>query len=210
MKNLLNNYEDKNQNLEYVFKQIQARNYTVLPDTIATGIVLKIHYEGYLEEEGYEKGFLVLTPNSEIKEHTHINDIEKYTILTGNLSVNNEKTNDNICLIGEKHNINRVNELTVIKTLKIDKKLINNFTKKNGMEEKQKKEELSFLEIYEEINSQNENQINEYIEPYNFELQEKLDEINRYCRTLDALTDYESTRQGVGPGAFIKKRRTNN
>lgn len=144
MKNLLNNYEDKNQNLEYVFKQIQARNYTVLPDTIATGIVLKIHYEGYLEEEGYEKGFLVLTPNSEIKEHTHINDIEKYTILTGNLSVNNEKTNENICLIGEKHNINRVNELTVIKTLKIDKKLINNFTKKNGMEEKQKKKNLVF------------------------------------------------------------------
>lgn len=207
MKNLLNNYEDKNQNLEYVFKQIQARNYTVLPDTIATGIVLKIHYEGYLEEEGYEKGFLVLTPNSEIKEHTHINDMEKYTILTGNLSVNNEKTNENICLIGEKHNINRVNELTVIKTLKIDKKLINNFTKKNGMEEKQKKEELSFLEIYEEINSQNENQINEYIEPYNFELQEKLDEINRYCRALDALTDYESTRQGVGPGALIKKKK---
>lgn len=210
MKNLLNNYEDKNQNLEYVFKQIQARNYTVLPDTIATGIVLKIHYEGYLEEEGYEKGFLVLTPNSKIKEHTHINDIEKYTILTGNLSVNNEKTNENICLIGEKHNINRVNELTVIKTLKIDKKLINNFTKKNGMEEKQKKEELSFLEIYEEINSQNENQINEYIEPYNFEVEGKLDEIYRYCRTLDVLTDYESTCQGVGHGAFIKKRRTNN
>jgi len=95
-----------------------------LPDTIASGIVLKIHCEGNLEVDGYENGFLVLTPGSEIKEHTHINDIEKYIVLTGKLSVRNEEMNENLCFIGERHNIDKVYELTVIKTLKISKKLL--------------------------------------------------------------------------------------
>ena len=110
--------------LEFVFKQLQDRNYIVLPDTTASGIVLKIHCEGNLEVDEYENGFLVLTPGSEIKEHTHINDIEKYIVLTGKLSVRNEEMNENLCFIGERHNIDKVYELTVIKTLKISKKLL--------------------------------------------------------------------------------------
>lgn len=124
IKELIKKLEDENQNLQYVFEQIINKNYTILPETIAQGIVLKIHYEGNLENDGYEKGFLVLTPNSEIKEHTHINDIEKYTNLTGKLSVKNKLTNENICLINEKHNIDKVQELTIIKTLKLSKELI--------------------------------------------------------------------------------------
>lgn len=134
---LFDKYDDKKQNLGYVSEQIKAGNYTFLPDEIANGIVLKIQYEGNLEKDGYEIGFLVLNQNAEIKEHIHTNDIEKYTILKGNLSVNNKEVNENICLINQKHNIDKVKEITVIKTLKINKEsLIPSIAK---LKQKQKK-----------------------------------------------------------------------
>ena len=114
---------NEEQEIQYVLNQITNKNYTILPDTIAIGTVLKIHIEGNLEKEGYEKGYLLLTPNSGIIKHKHINDIEIYKCLKGNLSIKNKTTNEDICLIGEEHNIDRVKELTIIKTLKIQKKI---------------------------------------------------------------------------------------
>ncbi len=122
---LLERLNDDNQTLQYALKQILKRNFTVLPDTIANGKVLKIHYEGDLNsEEGYEKGFLVLTPNSGIKTHKHTNDIEMYTLLLGTLSVDGIKCDNNICLIDEEHGIDCVDEITIIKTLKLSEKKI--------------------------------------------------------------------------------------
>ena len=118
-----NQLSDEEREIQYVFEQIINKNYTILPETIAIGTVLKITLEGDLDKNGYEKGYLVLTPNSGILEHQHINDIEKYTKLTGTMSVKNKTTSENICLIGEKHNIDKVKELTIIKTLKINKKI---------------------------------------------------------------------------------------
>lgn len=118
-----NQLSDEEREIQYVFEQIINKNYTILPDTIAIGTVLKITFEGSLEEDGYEKGYLVLTPNSGILEHKHTDNIETYTCLTGRLSVKNKPTKENTCLIGKKHNIDIVKELTIIKTLKINKKI---------------------------------------------------------------------------------------
>ena len=114
--------QEESKELKYVFEQLIKRNYTVLPETISEGIVLKIHLEGNLETDGYEKGYLVLTPNSGILEHTHTNDIEKYINLSGIMSIKNKQEKENICEIGKTHNIDKTQELTIIKTIKISKK----------------------------------------------------------------------------------------
>ena len=121
---LLENYNNENQTIEFVVNAILNGEYTILPDIIAHGKVLKIHFNGDLIEEGYEQGFLVLTPNSGIKKHKHINDIEMYTLLHGTLSIDGIICNKNICLIDEKHGIDTVTELTIIKTLKVNKRLL--------------------------------------------------------------------------------------
>lgn len=95
-----------------------------LPDTIANGIVYKLGYDGNLAEDGYEKGFLILTKGSGIKKHRHLNDIEKYVLLSGILSVDGKQSSSNICLLGNEHNIDTVTETTIIKTLKISKDMI--------------------------------------------------------------------------------------
>ena len=110
--------------LKYVSSKIQEKDYIVLPDEISNGSVLKINYKGDLEADGFEIGFLVMQKGSEIKEHEHTDNIEKYKCLIGTLSVNGEKTNKNICCIGKTHKIDEVPELTVIKTIKISKKLL--------------------------------------------------------------------------------------
>lgn len=122
---LLETLDDENQTAEYVLKKILKREFSILPDTIAQGKVLKIHYNGDLSEEGYEQGFLVLTPNSGIKKHKHINDIEKYTLLTGILSIDGAICDENVCLIDEEHCIDEVQTITIIKTLKVSKELLN-------------------------------------------------------------------------------------
>ena len=116
------NTPDEEKEIQYVLEQMAKDNYTVLPDTIAIGTVLKITEEGSLEEDGYEKGYLVLTPSSGILEHKHTDDIETYTCLTGRLSIKNKIEKENTCFIGKKHSIDIVKELTIIKTLKIKKK----------------------------------------------------------------------------------------
>lgn len=51
------NTPDEEKEIQYVLEQMAKDNYTVLPDTIAIGTVLKITFEGSLEEDGYEKGY---------------------------------------------------------------------------------------------------------------------------------------------------------
>ena len=122
---LLETLDDEKQTIEFVVNAILNGEYTALPDTIAQGKVLKIHYNGDLSEEGYERGFLLLTPNSGIKKHKHINDIEKYTLLTGTLSIDGAICDENVCLIDEEHCIDKVQTITIIKTLKVSKELLN-------------------------------------------------------------------------------------
>ncbi len=121
---LLETLDDEKQTIEFVVNAILTGKYTVLPDTISNGKVLKIHYNGDLSEEGYEQGFLVLTPNSCIKKHKHTNDIEMYTLLHGTLSVDGNISDKNICLIDEEHCIDEVTTITIIKTLKVSKDLL--------------------------------------------------------------------------------------
>ena len=122
---LLETLDDEKQTIEFVVNAILNGEYTTLPDTIANGKVLKILYNGDLKsEEGYEQGFLVLTPNSSIKKHKHINDVEMYTLLYGILSVDGNICDKNICLIDEEHCIDEVTTITIIKTLKVSKRLL--------------------------------------------------------------------------------------
>lgn len=62
--------------LKYVQMQLECGNYTILPESIAVGIVYRIRYCGNLEEDGYECGFLYISRDSGIKDHVHINNIE--------------------------------------------------------------------------------------------------------------------------------------
>lgn len=123
--NLFKNYQDDEQNLGFVYEQINNRNFTILPSSIATGPVFKITYDGNLEEDLYERGFLVIPKGSSINSHLHTSDIEQYTLLTGTLSINGVSMNINECLIGESHSIDPVPELTIIKTIKISNKKLN-------------------------------------------------------------------------------------
>ena len=123
---LFEKLEDENQNIQYAINKIFAGEYQILPDSIAYGKVLKIHYKGDLNsQEGFELGFLILTPNSGIKKHKHINDIEKYQVIYGTLSIEGINSLENVCLIEEEHCIDKVTQLTIIKTIKINKKLLN-------------------------------------------------------------------------------------
>ena len=122
-------YDDK-QNLDFVYHQINNRNFQILPETISTGPIFKILFESNLAKDGYEKGFLVIPKGSSIKEHTHIEDIEEYNLLTGNLSIKGENMNKNRCFNLEKHSIDHVSEFTVIKTIKIKNELISNLQTK--------------------------------------------------------------------------------
>lgn len=120
------NYQDDKQDLNFVFEQINNRNFKILPSTLATGPVFKITYDGNIENDLYERGFLVIPKGSSINEHLHTSDIEQYTLLTGDLLVNGIPMNVNECFIGETHSIDPVSELTIIKTIKISNKKLSN------------------------------------------------------------------------------------
>ena len=110
--------------LQFILEQIKLKNYTLLPGTISTGIVYKIHCDGDLDCLGFEKGFLVMTNGSSIKEHKHVENVERYKVLVGNLKINGIEQNENICLLGESHSIDVVDKLTIIETFKVDKKML--------------------------------------------------------------------------------------
>lgn len=110
--------------ISFAESKINNNEFTILPDSIAIGDVYKVSYEGSLDKEGYEKGFLFIPVGSGIKEHQHINDIEQYTLICGELKVNGEEMPINRCMIGCSHGIDPVSQNTAIKILKISKKLI--------------------------------------------------------------------------------------
>ena len=103
---------------------LASDKYKILPESIAIGQVYKVSYEGDLLIDGYEKGFLFIPKGSGIKEHEHKDDIEQYTLISGELKLNGESMHVNRCMIGESHGIDPVSVNTAIKTLKISKKLI--------------------------------------------------------------------------------------
>ena len=114
--------------IEYVMEKIKKGEFTILPDYIAIGKVYKISNFGVLEQDGIESGFLFIPKGSGIKEHYHVNDIEFYNLVCGSLSVCGKEQDSNICLIGQKHNIDIVDENTIIETKKISKnKIIDDF-----------------------------------------------------------------------------------
>ena len=86
-------------NIEEIKEKINNNEYSLVPDKIAIGEVIKIHIKGDLNIDGYETGYLYLRPNTGIKEHEHINDIERYKLITGTLKVQGINTNLNICNI---------------------------------------------------------------------------------------------------------------
>lgn len=112
-------------NKEEIFKYIngclQDGLYTKLPDTIAINTVYKIPYSGSLTDDGYEIGFLYIPVGSGIKEHTHINDVERYLCVQGDLRVKGESCNNNICLLDQSHDITEVTYDTIIQTCKVSK-----------------------------------------------------------------------------------------
>lgn len=105
-------------NIDEIIKKI-----TILDSNVATGIVFKINIEGNLEQDNYELGYLYLLPGSSIKNHMHINQIETYTLIQGDLSINDIKYIKDYCHIGESHSIDQVKDNTIIKTYKVKSKL---------------------------------------------------------------------------------------
>ena len=134
--------------LEYIHKQIKEGNISVLPEKLAIGTVYKIPYQGDLMNDGYELGFLYLSPNSGIKEHIHINDIEMYKPLVGILSVKGEQSEVNYCLLEETHNIDPVLETTIIETVKVNKNYIDSLNQENHLLE----QDLLLEKVYQKIN----------------------------------------------------------
>ena len=120
--------------LQYIQKQLKENNYTILPETISTGIVYKIDYPENLKTPGYERGFLIMTKGSSIKQHKHTENVERYKVIMGKLIIKGKEQQENICLLGESHSIDKVKELTIIETYKMDKKILN--------QEEEKKEKI--------------------------------------------------------------------
>ena len=56
-------------NIEEIKEKINNNEYSLVPDKIAIGEVIKIHIKGDLNIDGYETGYLYLRPNTGIKEH---------------------------------------------------------------------------------------------------------------------------------------------
>ena len=109
----------------FINNQMQNKNYLVLPSTIAKGKVYKISLFGNLDKDGMEVGYLHLTVGSGIKEHTHISDIERYKLLIGELKINGDSMNENICLLNNCHSIDEVSKITVIQFCKVNKLYLN-------------------------------------------------------------------------------------
>ena len=123
-KRLLDIYDDDKCEIDFVREQIVRGNYTMLNNSVSIGNVYKVIYEGDLKSCGYEKAYLYLPTGTGIKEHIHTEDIEKYTLIYGIMSFNNECNITNECLIGCSHGVDIVDEDTIIKTLKINKRMI--------------------------------------------------------------------------------------
>lgn len=114
-----NNIEDV---LMYVVSQISSKNYIILSDYMADGLVYKIPLVGNLKEEGYEMGYLYLPVSSGIKEHMHINNtVERYRLINGELKVNGNSELVNICDLEDSHSVDKVEKPTLIEYCKVNR-----------------------------------------------------------------------------------------
>lgn len=107
--------------ITYVNTCLNNGIYQLLPNTIARGEVYKIPFMGDIDTYGYEVGYLYLPKGSSIKLHYHIDNIERYLLICGTLSVNGNNVDHNICTLNKGHNIDEVLEDTIIQYCKIDK-----------------------------------------------------------------------------------------
>lgn len=105
--------------LKEIKRRIDEGEFIYVPSEMAIGKAKKIVLEGPIHLKGCEYGYLYLEPGSGIKEHTHTTDVEKYELVNGTLSVKGEKMSTNICLLNESHNIDAVDELTIVKYTKV-------------------------------------------------------------------------------------------
>lgn len=104
----------------YVKSKINSGEYTLLPEDIAIGPVYKIIYNGNLESDGFEVGFLYLPSGSLIKEHEHQKDAERYRLIYGELKVKGRCVTENICHQGtSSHNIDKCSCDTLVETCKV-------------------------------------------------------------------------------------------
>ena len=133
--------------LQYIRMEIESGNYSILNNSISNGIVYKIHFRGDLNTDYYESGFLFIPKGSGIKKHTHINDIELYRLIDGTLSVLGKTTLDNMCFIGDTHNIDCCNTDTFIETFKVSKEYLNKINFEDSSDKSK-----SLIKIYNRIN----------------------------------------------------------
>ncbi len=110
--------------LFFIRKAIEEKRYTILSKNIADGIVYKINCFGNLETDGFEIGYLYLLKGSGIKSHEHINDVERYKRIIGDLVINGNNCDKDICMLGKTHGIDCVSKDTIIETCKVSKKYL--------------------------------------------------------------------------------------
>ena len=103
----------------YVDRKIKDGMFSILPNDIADGEILKIKGFGTITINGYEHGFLYLKAGSRIKEHQHTKDIELYNIIKDGRIISSK-----VCLLNDFHGTDIVDEDTIIETFKLDKKVI--------------------------------------------------------------------------------------
>ena len=109
---------------KFILNKIQRREYTLLPTSIAIGIVFEIPICGNLEEDGFERSFIYLPKGSSIKKHPHVSEIEKYTLVKGSLKIEGEPVSSDICDLGCSHGIDTVDTDTIVETCKISDKYL--------------------------------------------------------------------------------------
>lgn len=116
---LVFNEELYNEKMEYIDYKLSKMRYNFLNDSVAFGTVCKIQSHGSLNNDGYAREFLYLTPYSGIKKHKHIDDIEIYHALSGVIKVNDEYTDSYLVGMDQNHGIDEVNNLSIVETYKI-------------------------------------------------------------------------------------------
>ncbi len=124
----------KEEKIRYVYNQIIKGNFSYLPSSLAENNVIKVPYVGDIDKMGFEVNYLYIPKDAKIKKHKHIYDIEKYTLLQGNLVVNEEDVKENYCLIDEEHDIDYTDEITIVETYKISKELLDKYKNKEEKE----------------------------------------------------------------------------
>ncbi|MCI8444101.1 MAG: hypothetical protein HFJ37_02860 [Clostridia bacterium] len=103
-----------------------------LPTSLQIGArkttIKKILLQGNVLQQGFEIGMLAIPAGEGIQLHTHLNDGEKYMVLSPNSSFQitgeEEPSTENICGIGQKHGIEPGQEDITILNIKVAKEIL--------------------------------------------------------------------------------------